>query len=56
MDLVEGQRYVKLVRDEVFKGWDHPHNISEDYIHPIVYGNIDQHSSIFVSSNSNDAL
>ena len=32
MDPNEGWRYIEPVKDEVFRGWDHAHNIYEDYI------------------------
>ena len=28
MDPNEGKRYIELVKDEVFRGWDHAYNIS----------------------------
>ena len=38
MDPNEGWRYIEPVKDEVVKWWDHPYNISEDYIHPTTDG------------------
>ena len=40
MDPDEGKRYIKLVKDEVVKGWDHDYNISEYYIHPMTDGEL----------------
>ena len=44
------------MKDEVVKGWDHTYNISEDYIHPIIDGELGWCSSSSVSPDSDDAL
>ena len=36
----EGRRYIEPVKDEVGRIWDHAYNISKDYIHPIVNGEL----------------
>ena len=51
----EGCRYVKPVKDEVVKGWDHAYNISENYIHPTVDRELGWRNGSSVSSDSNDA-
>ena len=56
MDLDEGKRYIKLVKDEVVKGWDHAYNISEYYIHPTADEEFSWCSVISASSDSKDAL
>ena len=40
LDPSEGRRYIKLVKEEFVGGWDHTYNILEDYIHPIVDGEL----------------
>ena len=40
MDPQEGRRYIKRVKDEVGRSWDHAYNISEDYIHPTIDGKL----------------
>ena len=55
MDPNEGRRYVEPVRDEAVKGWDHAYNISEDYIHLIVDGELGWRSSSSGSSKFDDA-
>ena len=44
------------MKDKVVKGWDHAYNISDDYIHPIVDGELGWCSASSVSSYSDDAL
>ena len=56
MDPIEGRRYVESMKDEDIRGWDHAYNISEDYIHPTVDGELSWHNSSSASSNSDDAL
>ena len=56
MDPNEGRRYIEPMKDKFVRGWDHAYNISEDYIHPIFYGEIDWHSAISMSSDFEDAL
>ena len=56
MDPQEGCRYIEIMRDEVSRSWDHTYNISKDYIHPIVDGELGWHSASFASSDSDDAL
>ena len=56
MDPNEGRRYIEPMKDEVVKGWDHAYNIYEDYIHPIVEGELRWRSANSVSSESDDAL
>ena len=56
MDPNEVWRYIKLVKDEVVKGWDHAYNISKDYIHPTTYGELGWRSASSASSDSEDAL
>ena len=40
MDPQEGHRYIEHVKDEVSRSWDHAYNISKDYIHPTVDGEL----------------
>ena len=47
---------MELVKEEVVRGWDHAYNISKDYIHPTVDGELGWSSSSSKSSDSNDAL
>ena len=56
MDPMEGRRYIKPIKDQFGRSWDHAYNISEDYIHPTVNGELGWHSASFVSSDSKDAL
>ena len=56
MDPQEGQRYIEWVKDEVGRSWDHDYNISEDYIHPTVDGELGWRSASSMSYDSNDAL
>ena len=56
MDPNEGERYIELVKYEVFRGWDHAYNISGDYIHPTANGELGWHNDSFASSDYNDAL
>ena len=56
MDPQEGQRYIGPIKEEVKRSWDHAYNIFEDYIQPIVYGELGWCSTSFTSSDSNDAL
>ena len=56
MDPQEGKRYIEPVKDEVRRSWDHAYNISEDYIHPTVDGELGWHSVSSTSSDSDDAL
>ena len=56
MDPQEGQRYIEPVKEEVGRSWDHAYNISQDYIHPTIDGEIGQHSASSMSSDSEDAL
>ena len=56
MDPHEGQRYIEPVKDEVGRSWDHAYNISEDYIHPTVDGELGWCSASSASSDSGDAL
>ena len=34
MDPNKGKIYIEPMKGEIFRGWDHAYNISEDYIHP----------------------
>ena len=56
MDPQEGHQYIEPVKDEVGKSWDHAYNISEDYIHPTVDGELGWCYASSASSDSNDAL
>ena len=56
MDPQEGRRYIDPVKDEVSRSWDHAYNISKDYIHPIIDGELGWRSASSASSESNDAL
>ena len=56
MDPQEGWQYIEPVKDEVERSWDHAYNISEDYIHPTIDGELGWHSAIYASSDSEDAL
>ena len=56
LDPSEGRRYVKPVKEEFVGGWDHAYNISEDYIHPIVNGELGWKISSFAAFDSDDAL
>ena len=56
IDPNEGRRYIEPVKDEVVRGCDHDYNISEDYIHPTIDGELGCSSAISTSSDSDDAL
>ena len=56
MDPQEGQRYIKTIKDEVRRSWDHAYNISKDYIHPTVNGELGWCNASSASSDSDDAL
>ena len=56
MEPQEGWRYIELVKDEVRRSWDHAYNISKDYIHPTVNGEIGWCSTSSASSDSEDDL
>ena len=56
MDPQEGYRYIEHLRDEAGRSWDHAYNISEDYIHPTIDGEIVWRSTSSTSSDSEDAL
>ena len=56
MDPQEGRRYIELVKDEIKRSLDQAYNISEDYIHPIVDGELGRRSASSASSGSDDAL
>ena len=56
LDPQEGRRYIKPVKDEVMRSWDHAYNISEDYIHPTIDGKLGWQSTSSASSDSKDAL
>ena len=56
MNPQEGRRYIEPVRDEAGRSWDHAYNIFEDYIHPIVDGELGWRSDSSASSDSDDAL
>ena len=56
MDPQEGRRYIEPIKDEVRRSWDHAYNISEDYIHPTVDGEIGWQSASSTSFVSDDAL
>ena len=56
MDPDEGKRYIKLVKDEVVKGWDHAYNIYKYYIKPIDDGDLGWCNAISTSSDFDDAL
>ena len=56
MDLQEGRRYIEPIKDEVERSWDHAYNISEDYIHPTINGELGWCSAISASYDSDDAL
>ena len=56
MDPNEGWRYIELVKDKVVRGWDHAYNISEDYVHPTVKGELGWCSASSTASDSDDAL
>ena len=47
---------IELVKDEVERSWDQAYNISEDYIHPTIDGELGWRITSSTSSNSNDAL
>ena len=40
MNPQEGWRYIEHVKDEVGRSWYHAYNISEDYIHPTIDGEL----------------
>ena len=40
MDPQEERQYIEPIKDEVERSWDHSYNISEDYIHPTVDGEL----------------
>ena len=56
MDPQEGWWYIEPVKDEVRRSWDHAYNISEDYIHPTIDGELGWYSASSMSSDSDDAL
>ena len=56
MDPNEGRRYIEPVKDEVVRGWDHAYNISKDYIHPTIDGELGWCNASSVPSDSDDAL
>ena len=56
MDPNKGKRYIETMKDEFAIGWDHAYNISKDYIHPTTDGELGWHSTIFLSSDSEDVL
>ena len=56
MDPDEGKQYIKLVKDEVFKGWCHAYNISEYYIHPTIDEEIGWRNTSSGSSDFEDVL
>ena len=56
MDPSKGRRYVKTVKEEVVGGWDHAYNISKDYVHPTIDGELGWRSSSSASSYFDDAL
>ena len=56
MDPQEGCRYIEPMRDEAGGIWDHTYNISEDYIHPTIDGELGWCSASSASSNSDDAM
>ena len=56
MDPQEGCWYIELVRNEAGRSWDHAYNISEDYIHPTIDGELGWCSESFTSFDSDDAL
>ena len=49
-------KYTEPVKDEIVRGWDHAYNISEDYVHPTVDGELDWRSASSASSDTDDAL
>ena len=56
MDPQEGWRYIEPVKVEVGGNWDHDYNISEEYIHPTIDGELGWCSTSSASSDSDDAL
>ena len=56
MDPQEGHQYIEPVRDEASRIWDHTYNISKDYIHATVDGELGWHNDSSSSSDSDDAL
>ena len=56
MDPQEGRRYIEPVKDEVRRSWDHAYNISKDYIHPTLDGEIGWKSASFTSYDFEDTL
>ena len=44
------------MRDEASRSWDHAYNISEDYIHPTIDGELGWRGDSYTSSDSDDAL
>ena len=44
------------VKDEFVRGWYHAYNISKDYIHPTVDGELRWCSASYASLDSDDAL
>ena len=56
MDPQEGRRYIEPVKDEVGRSWDHAYNISEDYIHPTLDGELGLCNASSMFSDSEDAL
>ena len=56
MDPHEGCWYIEPVKDEVGRDWDHAYNISKDYIHPTIDGELGWCNTRSTPSNSDDAL
>ena len=56
MDPIEGRRYIEHVKDEVFRGWDHVYNISEDYIYPTANRGLGWCNTISTSSDFDDTM
>ena len=56
MDPQEGRRYIEPTKDEVERSWEHAYNIFEDYIHPIIDGELGWHIASSTSSDTEDAL
>ena len=56
MDPQEGRRYIEHLRDAAGRSWDHAYNISEDYIHSTIDGELGWHGTSSASFDSDDAL
>ena len=56
MDPQEVRQYIETVKDEVRRSLDHAYNISEDYIHPTVDGELGWCSASSKPSDPHDAL